>query len=153
MSLEKLRPTAGETVGKEGIENDSQLHSTQSAEVCQGAVTAALRALHAFSYQDRASKHEICHMLGLSSPRVLQELINQERKTAPICSSASGGYWLGDPESEVGRAEISSTASTMERRAIETFRAAAALRRWTRLPLGQVHLEECSDGETSDVFS
>ena len=103
-------------------------------------VEAALRALKAFSYESRVSKHELCHMLGLSSPRVLQELINQERKTAPICSSASGGYWLGDPESEVGRAEISSTASTMERRAVETFRAAAALRRWTRVPLGQLHI-------------
>ena len=145
MSLKKIRPTVGETVGK-GQDNSFPSHCNDAAEICQGAVEAALRALKAFSYESRASKHELCHMLGLSSPRVLQELINQERKTAPICSSASGGYWLGDPESEVGRAEISSTASTLERRAVETFRAAAALRRWTRVPLGQMSFGDGADG-------
>lgn len=139
MSLERERPTGG-TVG-EGQDNSFPSHCNHAAEICQGAVTAALRALHAFSYQDRASKHELCHMLGLSSPRVLQELINQERKTAPICSSSAGGYWIGDPESEVGRAEISSTAATMERRAVETFLTARALRRWTAVPLGQLEIQ------------
>lgn len=144
MSLEKNRPTAA-TVGKEGIDDNSQLHSTQSAELCQGAVEAVLRAMGAIGRDNAVTREQVARAMGLDSQdgkRSVSKILEAERVDSVICSSGSGLFVPED--SEKGDLEVVAYIAEVTRKGAGSFRSIRGARRYIerrkREKSGQLHI-------------
>ena len=119
----------GKQVCFEGFEPVHRNFTTGGGNGQEGRIAKLLRKLGAVDFENRATTKELCTVAGIKTPRQLQEQIKDEREFSPICSDGKGGYWLPDPASVTGRAEIHRTASTVFARGVETIGTARKLLR------------------------
>ena len=139
MSLEKIRPTAGETVGRIG--NEIHSVSDYSKDGCAlQAVSAALFSLGAFDADHSASTVDLCAKLGLADSRQLRMLIAEERRHFPICSQGRG-YFLSSLKTESGRAAVRRSSRTIFRRGVEGINTARRLDRLLEPSPEQITME------------
>lgn len=128
MSEKKMPLSVGAENGGEGqcviagFEKPSGDNDTTVREFSQGRIAKLLVSMGAVDWETRVSTKELVTAAGLKTARQLQEEISKEREFSPICSDGGGGYWLADPATVKGRAEIHSSAITMLSRGWRTVR-------------------------------
>lgn len=145
MSLEKIRPTAGETVGKGSGPDNYQSDCIAEARLCQGPVEAALRALGAVGRCNAVTREQVARAIGLSSQdgsRTVSKLLEREREKAVICSSGSGLFVPED--SEKGDLEVVAYIAEVTRKGAGSFRSIRGARRYIERrkceKSGQLHI-------------
>ena len=94
----------------------------------------------------KMSDETILEALGMSQDkdarRHLQKMIREERLQSPIVTGGKGrGYWLADPSTPQGRADIARCAATYARRGGNTMVTVHRLRRFLGVMPGQMGID------------
>ncbi len=150
--MNKKRKAPGTSTGariktETAVDNNQvcEIECTTAAGKNQGAVEIILRTNQAVTEQSKLSSREILRALGMSDDRDgvrrLQKMIRDERTSCPIVSGGRGaGYWIVDPATPQGRADLSRCIQTYAKRGGNTFVTVSRLRRFFNPIPGQTEI-------------